>query len=245
VPEPYSPNFDAAQVERLRHWHEAAYDELRAAGRRTVSYLGLDLVVPPDVFAPTPVSDLLGRAVLDEVREGDRVLDMGTGSGVNAILAATCAREVVGVDINPHAVAAAIDNARRNGVAANTTFVEGDLFDAVDGMFDLIVYDPPFRWFRPRDLLEVAMADEGYRSLGRLMNEVPSRLTPGGRVLLFFGTSGDMQHLTELVDRAGFGRATVAERDLTKDGLTVTYVTFRLTRPHLSENGRPLPQGRP
>lgn len=234
---PYTPNFDAAMVEQLRRWHEAAYEELRAAGTRSVSYLGLDLVVPPEVFPPTPVSDLLGQAVLDEVRSTDRVLDMGTGSGVNAILAARRAREVVGVDINPHAVAAATDNARRNGVAGNTTFVEGDLFDVVTGTFDLVVYDPPFRWFRPRDLLEVAMADEGYASLGRFMGRVPDFLAPGGRVLLFFGTSGDMQHLSELIDRAGLQRTTVAERDLTKDGLTVTYVTFRLSRPDVAEYG--------
>jgi release factor glutamine methyltransferase len=36
----------------------------------------------------TPVSHLLGEAVLAHVRDGDRVLDMGTGSGVNAVLAA-------------------------------------------------------------------------------------------------------------------------------------------------------------
>ena len=144
---------------------------------------------------------------------------------------------MVGVDINPHAVAAAADNARRNSVAGNTTFVEGDLFDAVTGTYDLVVYDPPFRWFRPRDLLEVAMADEGYASLGRFMSQVSDFLAPGGRVLLFFGTSGDMQHLTELIDRTGFERTTVAERDLTKDRLTVTYVTFRLTRPGVTEYG--------
>jgi release factor glutamine methyltransferase len=119
------------------------------------------------VFAPTPMSDLLGQAVLDHVGEGDQVLDVGTGSGVNAILAASRAREVVAVDINPDAVAAAMANAERNGVADRIRFIHGDLFEPVDGTFDLIVYDPPFRWFRPRDMAAAAMADEGYRSLGR------------------------------------------------------------------------------
>ncbi|ANY06494.1 hypothetical protein AFB00_09525 [Pseudonocardia sp. HH130630-07] len=76
------------RVEDLRRWHERAYQELSAAGERRLSYLGLDLVVPPTVFAPTPTSDLLGRAVLDETRADDRVLDRGTGSGVNGVLAA-------------------------------------------------------------------------------------------------------------------------------------------------------------
>jgi len=62
------------------------------------------------------MSHLLGEAVLAEVRDGDRVLDMGTGSGVNAILAATKSTDVVAVDINPRAVEAAQADVERNGV---------------------------------------------------------------------------------------------------------------------------------
>ncbi|HVB14361.1 MAG TPA: 50S ribosomal protein L11 methyltransferase [Candidatus Dormibacteraeota bacterium] len=61
------------------------------------------------------VSHLLGAAILTEVHQGDRVLDMGTGSGVNAIRAASKGVAVVAVDINPHAVDAARLNAERNG----------------------------------------------------------------------------------------------------------------------------------
>jgi release factor glutamine methyltransferase len=106
------------------------------------------------------MSDLLGRAVIDEVRPGERVLDMGTGSGVNAILAARAGGEVVGVDLNPAAVDAARANAERNGVAA--VFAVSDMFSAVEGDFDLAVIDPPFRWFAPRDMAEATIADEGY-----------------------------------------------------------------------------------
>ena len=83
------------EVEVLRRWHEDAYDELRRRGPTRVNYLGKEFAVPADVFAPTPMSDLLGTPVLNEVREADRVLDMGTGCGVNAILAASKARDVI------------------------------------------------------------------------------------------------------------------------------------------------------
>jgi release factor glutamine methyltransferase len=49
----------------------------------------------------TGASHLLGQAVLADVRESDRVLDIGTGSGDNAIVAASKANDVVAVDINP------------------------------------------------------------------------------------------------------------------------------------------------
>lgn len=226
----YEPQMSLERAALLRRWHERTSNELHALGPHDARYLGLDLTIPEHVFPPTPMSDLLGRAVLDEVREDDRVLDMGTGSGANAILAASRSRDVLGVDVNPHAVAAAATNAERNGVAGRTRFAVSDLFDTVDGTFDLIVFDPPFRWFAPRDLLERAFADEGYATLTRFMTEVEDRLEPGGRLLLFFGTSGDLLYLADLVAGTGLMVETVVTRDLSKDGLTVTYSTFRLTR---------------
>jgi release factor glutamine methyltransferase len=225
----YRPMMSDEDAARLRRWHDAASAELHSEGAQEVRYLGLQLEIPAQVFPVTRMSDLLGRAVLDEVCDDDRVLDMGTGSGVNAILAARRSRHVIGVDINPHAVAAAIRNAVRNHVADRTTFFESDVFERVDGTFDLIVFDPPFRWFRPRDLLEVSFADENYRTLTKFMSEVRGRLNRGGRLLLFFGTSGDMSYLRQLIDRSGLRADTIASRALGKDGTTVTYCTFRLT----------------
>jgi release factor glutamine methyltransferase len=87
------------RIEVLRRWHDAASEELHRLGAHDVTYLGLELHVPEHVFPPTPMSDLLGRAVLEEVRGGDRVLDMGTGTGVNAILAARHTDDAIGVDV--------------------------------------------------------------------------------------------------------------------------------------------------
>ncbi|MBA2324208.1 MAG: methyltransferase [Pseudonocardiales bacterium] len=84
---------------------------------------------------------------MTEARPTDRVLDMGTGSGVNAILAAQRGSEVLGVDLNPAAVDAARRNADRHEVQAR--FEASDIYSAVDGTFDLMIIDPPFRWFAP------------------------------------------------------------------------------------------------
>ena len=236
----YRPMMSDADVDRLRRWHEAASADLHRLGHHRLHYLGLELEIPEQVFAPTPTSDLLGRAVLGEVRSADRVLDLGTGSGANAILAASQSSDVVGVDVNPHAVAAAIANAERNGVADRIEFAVSDVFDNVVGTFDLVIVDPPFRWFRARDLLELAIADEGYRTLTRFMTQVRARLRPGGRVLLFFGTTGDIAYLRHLVEREGFFAEVVATRDLAKDGQVVTYSTFRLAPRSLAAPHRPL-----
>lgn len=62
------------------------------------------------------------------------------------------------------------------------------------------------------------------------MAQAGDRLRRGGRVLLFFGTSGDMAHLRDLIDRHGFVGTTVAQRELTRD-VTVCYEAMRLQRP--------------
>ena len=232
----YTADLPPEHVERIRRWHE---EGLRAArveagvDGQTFDYLGLTLHVPPQVQPIYAVSHLLGEAVLAEVRRGDQVLDMGTGCGVNGILAARAGADVLALDVNPEAVRAARDNARRNGVADRLEVRLSDVFDAVDpqadGPFDAVVFDPPFRWFEPRDLLEMATADPGYRALTRFVREARLYLSDRGRLLVFFGSSGDLNYLQRLVAEEGFGTEMLARENLEKDGEQVEYVTYRLT----------------
>lgn len=227
----FVPTVSAEHAARIREWHLNAYQAMKREGEgvQTFEYLGRTIVVPPEVMPITGMSHLLGEAVLAETREADRVLDMGTGSGVNAILAAGKAREVLAVDVNPVAVAAARANAERNGVADRIEARESDVFSAVEGEFDLIVFDPPYRWFAPRDLLEAASTDEDYRAMTAFFRQARGHLAPEGRMLIAFGTSGDLGYLRRLIDEQRLRAETVAQRDLVKDGLRVDYYIFRLT----------------
>jgi release factor glutamine methyltransferase len=220
------------RVQLLRVWHDRAYEMQRAGLPAQMSLMGLDLYIAEDVFAPDTddsEGDPFHQAVEAEVEAGERVLDMGTGSGVSAILAARAGAEVVAVDVNPKAVECARDNAERNGVAGRITFLVADIFDGVEGDFDLIVFDPPFRWYKPRDLLEMGTADENYRGLTRFMAQAEDRLRPGGRILLNFGTSGDIDYLYTLIERAGFRKEVTAYGESTRDGMTACYYRIRLT----------------
>ena len=216
------------RVRRLRKWHDEAYREMQESLPLRIFHMGLELRVPEDVFPPAGDGSF-HRLIRDEVRPSDRVLDMGTGSGIGALLAASQSSEVVAVDINPRAVEAAAANAVRNGVAERITFLESDVFAAVDGTFDLLLFDPPFRWFKARDLLELGTADENHRALTTFMTRARQYLRPGGRILLHFGTSGDIDYLYQLIDAAGLKKEVLATEQLTRDDLAVTYYVFRLT----------------
>jgi release factor glutamine methyltransferase len=233
------------KVELLRRWHEMSHTSLRAMLPADVSFMGLLLHVTEDVF-PVDESvdgDPYHQAVASEVRPGLRVLDMGTGSGVSALLAARSGNEVVAVDVNPKAVDCARANAERNGLAAQITFVHGDLFQGVDGDFDLIIFDPPFRWFEPHDLLERSHTDAEYRTLTRFMLEAPGRLRPGGRIVMNFGTSGDFDYLQELIENSGLAVGMTRYGEATKFGFTAEYYVIRLSKPSVRPVERRVARG--
>ena len=74
----------------------------------------------------------------------DRGLDLCTGVGIHAVLLADRCREVVGVDINPRALRYARYNALIND-RRNIRFIRADLAEGLQGRFDVMVSNPPFR----------------------------------------------------------------------------------------------------
>jgi hypothetical protein len=102
----------------------------------------LDSADPDLVLWPNPTSRLLSRFT---VRQASRTtLDMGTGTGIQALTAASHSNRVIATDLNSRALAFAAFNARLNGIE-NIEFLFGDGLEPVaDRKFDLIVSNPPF-----------------------------------------------------------------------------------------------------
>ncbi|MGK5550302.1 methyltransferase [Actinomadura kijaniata] len=225
----YRPLMSDERAERIRRLHEAMVTTTRAEETETTSLLGLTFVIPPEVKRIGPLNRMLGEAVLAEVTGDDRVLDMGTGCGVNAVIAATRAAEVLAVDINPHSMRTTRDNAVRNGVGDRVQVRESDVFDNVDGVFDVIVFNPPFRWFAPRTMLEAATADENYTALTRFFRQARRYLSDNGRMIIFFGSAGDLDYLHQLIDTEGFHREVVSRAEREVAGMDIEFFVFRLT----------------
>ncbi len=84
-------------------------------------------------------TSLCMEALDERVKGGERVLDIGTGSGILAIAALKLgAASAEGVDIDPGAVRTAGENAALNGVADKLTVLVGDLSDKASGKYDII-----------------------------------------------------------------------------------------------------------
>jgi methylase of polypeptide subunit release factors len=131
-----------------------------------------------EVLGLTPPTRALASLTIR--RPVDSALDLGTGSGVLAILAADHARHVVGLDVNPRALALAELNALLNG-RHNVEWRRGDWLEAVTGeTFDLIVCNPPYLISPDRTFTFRDNPLPGDAFCAELVRRTPAHLAPGG-----------------------------------------------------------------
>lgn len=155
--------------------------------------LGKHFIVLPNVFHPGLffTSKFFVSCLNNEtVKKTDTVLDMGTGSGIEAIFAADYCKKVIATDINPYAVRCAKINAMLNNLEEKIEVRHGDLFEPVkDEKFDLILYSPPFYIGEPESWLEHALkTGDNHRVVFKFIRNAKKHLSPDGRILVILST---------------------------------------------------------
>ena len=194
----------------------------RRADRIPIAYLlgrrefhGRTFAVDPRVLIPRPETEHLVEAALNCIDDGDRVLDVGTGSGCIAVTLALERPEsrVVATDLSPGALAVAAANCRSHGVAGRVRLVRADLLSALrPGAFDVVVSNPPYinvgEWpslmpeVRDHEPPEALFAGDGLDFYRRLF-AAGGFLREGQRLLLEIG-KGQLEAIRELAENGGF-----------------------------------------
>jgi methylase of polypeptide subunit release factors len=168
------------------------------------------------VFAPIrgEYVELVAQAAREhsERVQGRRAFDVGTGTGVLALVLARAGAEVVATDIDPRAVACARENAAQLGLADRVQVVEADLFP--EGEADLIVCNPPWIPEAPVTALDRAVYDPGSSVLTRFLAGARPRLTQGGQAWLV---------LSDLAERLGLRAASFLPEAIASAGLEVAW----------------------
>ena len=173
------------------------------------------------VYQPAEDTFLLIRAALAEVKPEDSVVEIGTGSGAVASAVQAVAPKTIGVDINPHAVAYA---RAVNGVQT----VRSDLFSALSGKFDLILFNAPYLPTLPEeridDWLEYALDGgvSGRDVIERFLPQAVSHLTDSGRILLLISSLTGLSETESLCAEHGCSSAVCAEEEV--EGGEMLYV---------------------
>ncbi|WP_400205847.1 HemK2/MTQ2 family protein methyltransferase [Methanomethylophilus alvi] len=156
---------------------------------------GLDMAEDPEVYPPSEDSILLTESL--DIRIGEKVLEIGTGSGIVSIQCALNGADVVCGDINPRAVVLARRNAAANGVDIDVR--ETDVYSNIEGRFDTIVFNLPYLPVEDEGELAKAWSGgpDGLGPLPRLLEGAPEHLLPDGRVVVV---------VSSLMDRAGLDK---------------------------------------
>lgn len=173
---------------------------------------------PGQVYQPEADTYLLLCAAVDEVKPGDRVLEVGTGSGLIAAAVGKAA-PVMATEINPHAAWCA----RRAGVAV----VRCNLLDAIRGPFDLVLFNPPYLPTAPHeridDWLEYALdgGADGRETIARFAAGVGSVLAPGGRILLLISSLTGLKEVETLFSKEGYSVEVALQEQIEGEYLVV------------------------
>lgn len=109
------------------------------------NFMGLDFLVNEHVLIPRQDTEILVEEIMRDLHDGIRILDMCTGSGCILLSLLHYSNECsgVGVDVSEDALAVARQNADRLA-EKQAVFIQSDLFEKVEGSFDLVVSNPPY-----------------------------------------------------------------------------------------------------
>lgn len=184
-------------------------------------FYGLEFFVKKGVLIPRFDTENLVEKALSFIKDGDRILDMCTGSGCIALTLLYYKKNIsaVGCDISDEALSIAKENAERLNLKAD--FVKSDLFEKVEGKFDVIVSNPPYietdvvitlenqvKDFEPKNALDGGA--DGLNFYRIIAKQAKDYLKAGGRIVFEIGYNQG-ESVPEILKREGYSKIIVSK----------------------------------
>ena len=177
-------------------------------------FMGLSFYVNEHVLIPRQDTEILVEETAKFLRDGMQFLDLCTGSGciLLSLLHLKPGVEGTGVDLSPEALKVAEKNRERLG--AKAALIQSDLFDKIEGAFDVIVSNPPYiKRAEIETLMDEVRLHEPYMALDghedglyfyrEIAEEAPKYLRAGGGLFLEIGCDQGAC-VAELLRQQGF-----------------------------------------
>jgi len=169
--------------------------------------------VPPTVFNP---ADYISSGIfVDFIKgldlNGKTVLDMGSGSGIVSIFAASKGAICTAVDINPVAVKCTTENAARNRLSDKIKAIESDLFVSLQAQnipgngFDIIFFNPPYYKGIPRNNFERAFkSGPGLEVIKDFISGSKQYLAEKGVIYFIVSSDMDLEEVENIFTSGGY-----------------------------------------
>ena len=186
-------------------------------------FMGLTFLVNEHVLIPRQDTEVLVEEALSHLNGDEQVLDMCTGSGCILISLAHYRKGIraVGADISDEALQIAEKNAKK--LSENVTFFKSDLFDRIEGNYDLIVSNPPYIRTEVIEELEEEVRlhdpmialdgkEDGLYFYRKITKQSRKHLSCGGWLLFEIGHDQG-EDVARIMEDAGFAEVSV-KKDL-------------------------------
>jgi len=182
--------------------------DIKKGHKRIVKFLGEEIIINQNVF---PVdsefsysSKITARAI---PKNPGVVLDVGTGTGVQAIIAAKRgAKKVLAIDIDDNSLNNAYENIKFHKLDKIIKIRKSNLFENIKSneKFNLIISQLPFANVEHKDKISYFLFDPDFKIHTKFLKEAKNHLTDNGIILIPTGTVGDEDRLNKLIKKNNY-----------------------------------------
>lgn len=189
---------------------------------KTFQYKGLTIELHLEVYEPSEDTFQVIEAV--DVKKTDKVLEIGTGSGLISLVCAQIGADVICSDINPFAVELAKRNFLVNESLLNGSYEIriGNLFEIInfEEKFDVIIFNPPYLPTKKEEKVggsgwfDVAVdgGTDGLKVTKKFIENVSKYLEESGRAYFVFSSLSDRKKLENCISKVNLNSEIVDSR---------------------------------
>jgi release factor glutamine methyltransferase len=182
--------------------------DIQTRKKRTAEFLGEKIIIHKHVFPVDSPSSFSSKITAKRIPENAGiVLDVGTGTGVQAIIAAKRgAKKVIAIDIDDNALKNAKENVKLHNLEKDVEVRKSDMFKQIrnNEKFDLIISQLPFADIKYKNKISHFLFDPGFKLHERLLEGARSHLAENGKILISSGEIANEEKLLELIKKYNY-----------------------------------------
>lgn len=194
--------------------------DIQTRKQRVVNFLGYKMIINKNVFPIDSSFSFSSKIASKRIpKNAKKVLDVGTGTGVQAIIAAKRgAKKVLAIDIDNNCLKNAKENVSFHKLEKIIEVRKSDLFKNVkkDEKFNLIISNLPFSDVNYKSEVGHFLFDANFKLHERLLKNAKKHLTKNGEMFIPSGDMANEKRLIQLIKKYDYGILTIEEKTFQK-----------------------------